>query len=139
MGLTSDDLQSLLEAFEAGAWLEMTVEHGPDRLHVSRRPEAVVHRVTGDVEARGRPPEPPPSPAPAVPVTAPSIGIFRSTAAPGDVVGPDDTVGLIEVSDVVRPVPAGVAGAIAAVLADDGAMVEYGDPLMTVTPEPRIP
>lgn len=124
MGLTSDDLQGLLEAFEDGAWLEMTVVDGPDRLHVSRRPEAVVHRVTD--------PQP-------VPVLAPSIGIFHPTASPGETVGPDDTVGILQVSDAARPVPAGAAGTIAALLADDGAMVEYGDTLMTVTPEPRNP
>jgi biotin carboxyl carrier protein len=124
MGLTSDDLQVLLEAFEDGAWLEMTVVDGPDRLHVSRRPDAVVHRVTG---------------APPVPVLAPSIGIFHPTASPGETVGHHDTVGILEVSDAVRAGPAGAAGTITAVLADDGAMVEYGDPLMTVTPEARIP
>jgi biotin carboxyl carrier protein len=129
MGLTSDDLQVLLEAFEDGAWLEMTVVDGADRLHVSRRPEAVVHRVTDELA----------SPGPAVSVAAPSIGIFLPTVSPGETVGRHDTVGMIEVSDAVRPVPAGVAGRITAVPADDGAMVEYGDPLVVVTPEPRTP
>jgi biotin carboxyl carrier protein len=72
-------------------------------------------------------------------VTAPSIGIFHRAASPGEVVGPDDTVGMIDVFDVVRPVPAGVAGTIAAVLVDDGAMVEYGDALVVVSPEPQTP
>ncbi|MDQ1508136.1 MAG: acetyl-CoA carboxylase biotin carboxyl carrier protein [Actinomycetota bacterium] len=127
MGLTSDDLRALLEAFEAATWQEMTVVDGPDRLHVSRRPGAVVDRVTGALA----------SPAPSVPVTAPSIGIFHRAASPGEVVGPDDTVGMIDVFDIVRPVSAGVAGTIAAVLVDDGAMVEYGDALVVVSPEPQ--
>lgn len=127
MGLTSDDLQTLLAAFEAGTWLEMTVVDGPDRLHVSRRPatvEAVVDRVTGGI----------PSPAPPVPVIAPSIGIFHRAAVPGELVGPADPVGMIEVSGTVRPVTAGVAGAVDAVLVDDGAMVEYGEPVAVISP-----
>jgi biotin carboxyl carrier protein len=124
MGLTSDDLQALLAAFEAASWQEMTVVDGPDRLHVSRRPGAVVDRVSGALA----------SAAPPVPVIASSIGIFRRTASPGELVGPDDAVGMIEVHDVVRPLPAGVAGTVGAVLVDDGAMVEYGEAVVLVSP-----
>jgi acetyl-CoA carboxylase biotin carboxyl carrier protein len=134
MGLTSDDLQTLLAAFEAGTWQEMTVVDGPDQLHVSRRPEPVVDRVTGAPGVRGCPPELLRSAAPPVPVMASSIGIFHPTASPGELVGPDDAVGMIEVFDVVRPVPAGVAGTVSAVLVDDGAMVEYGEPVVLVSP-----
>ena len=121
MGLTSNDLLALLRAFEAGTWQEMTVVDGTDRLHVSRRPEAVVDRVTGGLA----------SPA-SVPVIAPSIGIFHPTVASGQPIGSADVVGTIEVSDVVRPVPAGVHGTVCAVLVVDGEMVEYGDPVVLV-------
>ena len=123
MGLTSDDLQALLAAFEAGSWQEMTVVDGPDRLHVSRRRDGVVDRVSDAL----------PSAPLSVPVIAPSIGTFHPTAVPGEVVGPGDAVGMIEVSGVVRPVPAGVAGTVGAVLVDDGAMVEYGEPVVLVS------
>src|SRR5688572_26158386 len=127
MGLTTDDLQALLAAFEAGTWHEMTVVAGSDRLHVSRRPgaaEALVDRVTGALA----------SAAPPVPVIAPSIGIFHRAAVAGESVGPADAVGMIEVSGSVRPVPAGVAGTVDAVLVEDGAMVEYGEPVALVSP-----
>lgn len=127
MGLTSEDLRTLLAAFETGTWQEMTVVDGSDRLHVSRRPaavEPVVDRVTGAL----------PSPASPVPVIAPSIGIFHRAASPGEPVGPTDAVGMIDVSGSVRPVPAGVAGTVGAVLVDDGAMVEYGEPVALVSP-----
>jgi acetyl-CoA carboxylase biotin carboxyl carrier protein len=137
MGLTSDDLRALLVAFETGTWQEMTVVDGSDRIHVSRRPTAVapvVDRVTEDPQARGCPPEALPSPAPPVPVIAPSIGIFHRAALPGERVGPTDAVGVIEVSGSTHAVPAGVAGTVGAVLVDDGAMVEYGQPVVLVSP-----
>lgn len=127
MGLTFDDLRELLAAFETGTWQEMTVIDGSDQLHVSRRSaaaETVVDRVTGEL----------PSPASPVPVIAPSIGIFRRAASPGEAIGPTDAVGMIDVSGSVRPVPAGVAGTVGAVLVDDGAMVEYGQPVAIVSP-----
>jgi biotin carboxyl carrier protein len=124
MGLTSDDLRALLAAFESGTWQEMTVCDGSDRLHVSRRSGDLVDRVNPELA----------SAATTVPVAAPSIGIFRRTASPGGSVGAEDTIGMVDVAGVLRPVPAGVVGTIDRVLVDDGAVVEYGDPVALIRP-----
>jgi acetyl-CoA carboxylase biotin carboxyl carrier protein len=124
MGLTPEDLHGFLAAFEAGTWQEMTLSAGADRLHVSRRRERVVDRVNTGIASE----------APPVPVIAPSIGLFRRTASPGEHVRAADSVGTVDVAGMLRPIPAGVDGTIDAVLADDGAMVEYGEPVVLVRP-----
>ena len=160
MGLTRDDLRALLDAFEASTWQEMTVEVGGDRIHVSRRetnghaPAAVVARAASVpvVEAEPGPgpatppPAAPPSAAPppdeatGTPVVSPSVGLFWRAPSPdsppfvevGSVVGPEDTVGIVEVMKLMTPVPAGRAGTVSAVLADNGAMVEHGQALVLI-------
>jgi acetyl-CoA carboxylase biotin carboxyl carrier protein len=145
MGLTVDDVRALLAAFEASPWQEMAVTSGSDRMEVSRRPAAPTPAAAAPAEGvvdrvfPGLPSQAAPVPRP---VTSPSVGVFRRapspTAAPlvevGAPVGPDDLVAVLEVGAAVRPVPAGVAGTVSAVLVDDGAMVEYGDPLVLVSP-----
>ena len=75
-----------------------------------------------------------------VPVPAPVMGTFYRRPAPdappfverGDEVGPDTTVAIVEVMKLMMPVTADVAGRVAAVCAEDGAMVEEGQPLFLI-------
>lgn len=74
------------------------------------------------------------------PVVAPSVGLFWRAPSPdappfvevGSQVGPGDTIGIVEVMKLMSPVPAGRAGTVTAVLADNGAMVEHGQPLVLI-------
>ena len=161
MGLTKDDLRALLDAFEASEWQEMTVEIGGDRVHVSRRetagqaPAAPTASNGHTAPAPPAPPEAPiaevaPAPAPSspgppaemngTPVVSPSVGLFWRAPSPdsppfvevGSRVGPDDTIGIVEVMKLMTPVPAGRAGTVSAVLADNGAMVEHGQALVLI-------
>jgi acetyl-CoA carboxylase biotin carboxyl carrier protein len=78
-----------------------------------------------------------------VPVTAPSVGVFWRSPSPGappfiDVgspVSPDDTVGILEIMKLMKPIAAGVAGTVTAVLVENGAPVEFGQALLLVEPE----
>jgi acetyl-CoA carboxylase biotin carboxyl carrier protein len=159
MGLTSEDLRVLLEAFEAGTWQEMTVEVGGDRIHLSRRqgtapaPTAPSNGRAPASRAAVEPEADPTSPAPPLPgtvestpaatgtpVASPSVGLFWRAPSPdappfvevGSRVGPDDTVGIVEVMKLMTPVPAGRAGTVTAVLAINGAMVEHGEALVLI-------
>jgi acetyl-CoA carboxylase biotin carboxyl carrier protein len=77
-----------------------------------------------------------------VTVTAPMLGTFYRAEAPGKPpfvevgkrVEPDTIVGIIEVMKMMNSVPAGVSGTIAAVLATNAELVEYGQPLFRVEP-----
>jgi acetyl-CoA carboxylase biotin carboxyl carrier protein len=73
-------------------------------------------------------------------ITAPIVGMFYRGPAPeqppfvavGDVVAVGATTAVIEVMKMMVPVEADVAGRIVAVLAEDGEMVEAGQPLFVV-------
>lgn len=108
MGLTPDDLQELLAAFEQSSWQEMTVSVAGDTLHVSRRDGAAGAGSPADIApvpaaAHAAASDPPPAqpgapqpvpvpggsavPAPpeahGSPVAAPSVGLFWRAPSPG--------------------------------------------------------
>lgn len=76
----------------------------------------------------------------AVIIVAPNLGTFYRAPKPGAAayvevggkVGGEDEICLIEVMKLFTAVKAGQAGTIVAVLADDGAMVEAGQPLFAL-------
>jgi acetyl-CoA carboxylase biotin carboxyl carrier protein len=78
-----------------------------------------------------------------VTVLAPSLGLFWRSPKPGappfvevgDRVEPDSTVCIVEVMKLMNNVKAGAAGTVSAVHADNGEMVEYGQPLVTIAPD----
>lgn len=80
-----------------------------------------------------------------VPVLAPSVGLFWHAPSPGAPpfvspgarVGPDDPIGIVEVMKLMSQVPAGLTGVVTAVLVGNGAMVEHGEPLVLVSPDPE--
>ena len=73
-------------------------------------------------------------------VPAPLLGNFYSAPRPGeppfvqigDTVGPDTTIGIIEVMKLMNPIRAGVAGTVTALLAENGKPVEAGQALLRV-------
>lgn len=74
------------------------------------------------------------------PVRAPMLGTFYRAPAPGktpyvqlgDVVDEDDIIGLIEVMKLFTQIPAGVAGRVVEIVAQDANLVEYGQPLVLI-------
>jgi len=147
--LDQTTIHALLEAFDASDWLEMTVTIGTDRLHVSRR-------ARGDAAPEpAREPEPVPTPAQPGPsgpapqeltgtvVKSPSVGLFWRSPTPGappfvDVgtrVSTGDTLAIVEVMKLMNHTVAPSSGTVQAVLAENGARVEYGQPLFTIDPE----
>ena len=73
-------------------------------------------------------------------IKSPMVGTFYTAANPesppfvkvGDHVGPESIVCIIEAMKVFNEIPAEVSGQIAAVLVENGAPVEYGQPLFKV-------
>jgi acetyl-CoA carboxylase biotin carboxyl carrier protein len=71
-------------------------------------------------------------------VTAPLLGVFWRRPTPdqptyveeGDTIESGQTVGLIEVMKSFHEVTATQPGVVRRILVDDGATVEYGQPLM---------
>ncbi|TDB80627.1 biotin/lipoyl-containing protein [Micromonospora sp. KC721] len=75
-------------------------------------------------------------------VVAPTVGVFYRAPQPGappfvevgDAVRPGQQVGIVEAMKLMIPVNADVAGQVTAVLTDNGASVEYGEPLIAIAP-----
>ena len=73
-------------------------------------------------------------------VGAPSLGLFWRSPKPGappfvevgDRVEPDSTVCIVEVMKLMNHVKAGCAGVVSAIHPENGEMVEYGQPLVTI-------
>jgi acetyl-CoA carboxylase biotin carboxyl carrier protein len=73
-------------------------------------------------------------------VGAPSLGLFWRSPKPGappfvevgDRVEADSTICIVEVMKLMNHVKAGCAGVVSAIHPDNGAMVEYGQPLVTI-------
>jgi acetyl-CoA carboxylase biotin carboxyl carrier protein len=73
-------------------------------------------------------------------VPAPLLGNFYTAprpgdppfVEPGDTVGEDTTIGIIEVMKLMNPIRAGVTGTVVAMLAANGSAVEEGQPLVRV-------
>jgi acetyl-CoA carboxylase biotin carboxyl carrier protein len=74
--------------------------------------------------------------------TSPLLGVFYRRPGPGEAafvelgsqVGPDDPVCIIDVMKMFTRVPAGAAGRIAEIFAEDGQLVEHGQVLMRIEP-----
>jgi biotin carboxyl carrier protein len=136
MALTDDDVREILRLIDESELDELRIETDEFKLHV----------VRGGVVA----PEPAAAePAPAKPadgasatIAAPMPGTFYRADGPGmapfvDVgtrVEPDTVVCIIEIMKMMNSVPAGVAGTIVEVCADDAQLVGDGEPLFRVAP-----
>jgi len=141
-------VHALLAAFDRSDWLEMTVTIGNDRLHVSRRG---LREVDEEPEAESAAPEAvhtEPTHATPVPLTgmvveSPSVGLFWRSPSPGAPpfvepgahVSADDTLAIVEVMKLMNHLVAPAAGTVRAILAENGARVEYGQPLIAIDPD----
>jgi acetyl-CoA carboxylase biotin carboxyl carrier protein len=73
-------------------------------------------------------------------IKSPMVGTFYSASSPdappfvkvGDHVGPETTVCIVEAMKVFNQIPAEISGRIVAMLVENGAPVEYGQPLFKV-------
>lgn len=108
-------------------------------------PPTTGHLESSDHLATGPGAGSPPSGAPVEGhrVTAPSIGLFWQSPQPGappfvevgQMVGPDDTVCIIEVMKLINHVKAGVTARVLHLAVENGQMVEFGDLLMVLSTE----
>lgn len=75
-------------------------------------------------------------------IKSPMVGTFYTSPSPdadpfvnvGDRVGPETTVCVVEAMKVFNEIPAECSGQIVAVVAENGAPVEFGQPLFKVAP-----
>ncbi|MEX0671640.1 MAG: acetyl-CoA carboxylase biotin carboxyl carrier protein [Pirellulales bacterium] len=76
-------------------------------------------------------------------IKSPMVGTFYKATGPdsppfvkvGDRIGPEKTCCIVEAMKVFNEIPAGISGQVVAILVDNGAAVEFGQPLIKVDPE----
>jgi acetyl-CoA carboxylase biotin carboxyl carrier protein len=76
-------------------------------------------------------------------VESPSVGLFWRSPAPGAPpfveagthVAAGDTLAIVEVMKLMNHIVAPAPGTVQAVLAENGARVDYGQPLFAIDPE----
>jgi acetyl-CoA carboxylase biotin carboxyl carrier protein len=76
-------------------------------------------------------------------ITAPMIGTYYDTPAPGEPpfvsvgehVDEGQTIGIIEAMKIMNEIAADRAGTVVALLATSGVTVEYGSPLVQLEPD----
>jgi len=124
-GISEADLAAVLELVAGTDVVELDLVVGGSKLKL-RRPAS----APAEFE-----PTPPPTvraalDAGAVAVSSPLVGIFHPAVKPGDAVSHGQVIGAIEALGMPTSVDAPQAGTIEELLVQDGAPVEYGQPLL---------
>ena len=145
-------IRRLVELMKEHDLSEIDLQQGEVRVQLRRAGAVVQPTIIAAPVAQALPPVVgPPAPESAVPIAeaaakgttvikSPMVGTFYSAPDPdsppyvkvGDHVGPETTVCIVEAMKVFNQIPAEVSGRIIAVLAENGAPVEFGQPLFKV-------
>lgn len=156
---TFQDINTLIELFENSDWRELSIEVEDFSLHLSRDESAAGPGQRSSLPARERLRDTAAEAPPAAEETAavqecvededldgltvvraPNLGLFYRSPKPGappyvqigEEVGEDTEVCLIEVMKLFTPVVAGVNGILRRICVEDGALVEFDQPLFYV-------
>lgn len=160
---TFQDINTLIELFENSDWRELSIEVEDFSLHLSRdegaagpgqgsspptleRPQDTAAKARPAAEAPASAAEPLDEEVPEglTVVRAPNLGLFYRSPEPGappyvqvgEAVGEDTEVCVIEVMKLFTPVVAGVNGVVRRICIEDGALVEFDQPLFYIEPRP---
>ncbi|WPZ23957.1 acetyl-CoA carboxylase biotin carboxyl carrier protein (plasmid) [Sulfitobacter faviae] len=156
MKLSHEDIREILSIVEASSFDSIEFQVGDIKLAASKSgpqprsgaaPAARPAPVPEPTKAAA--PDPAPKTAPAadeeglIEVTAPILGTFYIAPEPGavpfvtegDKVDEITTVGIIEVMKVFNDIKAERAGTVVRCLVEDGAFVEFGQPILLIRPE----
>jgi acetyl-CoA carboxylase biotin carboxyl carrier protein len=156
MSLTAKDVAEILRLLESSSFDSLSIEMNGVKLNLQRGSAAVAREATAPSVPAQRPAaESQPQSAQSVPrrakapseagltdIPSPLLGIFYRAPKPGEPpfvevgakVEDDTVIGIIEVMKLMNSVRAGAKGQIAEILAENGALVEYGEALMRVRP-----
>jgi acetyl-CoA carboxylase biotin carboxyl carrier protein len=145
-------LKTLIELVESSGIAELEISEGEERVRITRAlpgqagppaTQPVSPPVTSLVPANGAPATaaPPSVPAPEDHVVkSPMVGTFYRSASPGakpfvevgDAVQIGDPLCIIEAMKLMNEIEADQAGAVKAILVENGQPVEYGQPLIVI-------
>lgn len=142
--MDTNEIKNLAEIMKHNDITSLEIEDGKAKIKLERAAFASPVPITA-----ARPQESAPEAAPAPDeaeseafeyITAPMIGVFYTSAAPGEpafvkegsIVKKTDTVCIIEAMKLMNDIEAGCDGEITQVLVKNGSVVEYGQKLFKV-------
>lgn len=146
-------VRQLIELMKEHELSELDLRQAENRVRIRRGGEVVTYSAPAVAAAPAH--AQPPAVGTAAPAQAdaaesrmlviksPMVGTFYKASGPdtpafvkvGDRIGPEKTVCIIEAMKVFNEIPAGISGQVVAILVENGAAVEFGQPLMKVDPE----
>ena len=142
MSLTLDDLKTVLHLFEESGYGHLRLRIGALTFtaHKDGLAPEPADRLAAAGAARDHAIAESAEHVDTVVVRATISGTFYRAPNPGadsfcnvgDVIRPDTTLGLIEVMKLFTSVQAGVAGTVVRIVADNGSVVELGEPLVLI-------
>jgi acetyl-CoA carboxylase biotin carboxyl carrier protein len=143
-------LKTLIELVETSGIAELEIQEGEERVRITRAgaqpPSTVMLHAAPAVAAPSPLAAASPAAEPAPPaseghvVKSPMVGTFYRSASPGarpfveigDTVNPGDTLCIVEAMKLMNEIEADAAGAIKAILVENGQAVEYGQSLFVI-------
>ena len=145
-------VRRLIELMKEHDLSELDLKQADNRVRIRRGGEVVAYSAPAVAAARPAVASQAAEPAAAAPsaadarmlvVKSPMVGTFYRASGPdaapfvkvGDRIGPEKTVCIVEAMKVFNEIPAGVSGQVVAILVENGAPVEFGQPLIKVDPE----
>jgi len=147
--IQASDIEEICDLMEQWGIAEVHLNIEGSALDLIRRTVPVVVPATGAAAGHAVPPS-----EPSAEITeeeleyicAPAVGVFHLAhrgfphGAPqsGDQVQAGQTIGSIELMHVPNDLVSPVSGTIDSILTDDGAGVEYGQPLMSIRPYEEV-
>jgi acetyl-CoA carboxylase biotin carboxyl carrier protein len=140
--LDLDEIRALIRLAAEADITELDVDAPHVKVRIKKgRPPAPAAPAAADPRPEA-PAEAPHAEARYVPITAPMVGTFYRASNPdappfiqeGDAVEIGQTVCVLEAMKMFNEIASEVAGRIAQVLVENGAPVEYGQPLFLVAP-----
>jgi acetyl-CoA carboxylase biotin carboxyl carrier protein len=154
MTLTAKDVAEIMRLLEESSFNSLSLEINGVKLNLqrgsaARTPPASVSVSSAAADAPpSRPSAPkarPPSEPGLLDVPSPLLGVFYRAPKPGEPpfvqigtqVSADTVIGIVEVMKLMNSVRAGVIGEVVEILAENGALVEYGETLLRLRPEVR--
>ena len=140
-------LRRLIELMKEHDLSEIDLKEADHHVRIKRGGEVIATHTAPVPQAAGRPAAAVGVPQPAADagmliIKSPMVGTFYKASGPdaapfvkvGDRIGPEKTVCIVEAMKVFNEIPAGVSGQIVAILVENGAPVEFGQPLIKVDP-----
>ena len=142
-------IRKLISLMQENDLTEIDLKHADSAVRIKRGGEvasysapAIAQPVAPAAPAEPAAPAQSAEEARMVVIKSPMVGTFYSASSPdsppfakvGDHIGPEKTVCIVEAMKVFNEIPAGVSGQIVSILVENGAPVEFGQPLIKVDP-----